>query len=121
MAICDGVVSIARPLKTLAVDGTEMKQILGILSEEKVDEIIVGYPRNQAGESTAQTALVEEFKDQLQEFTALPIIFQDESLTSVLAEERLVLQGKPYEKADIDMQAATLILQDYMELHRGRV
>lgn len=45
------------------------------------------------------------------------IVFQDESLTSVMAEQRLKDQGVAYEKADIDAQAATIILQDYIELH----
>ena len=121
VAVCDGIVTIARPLKTLEVDGTETKQILTIIGEENVDEIIIGYPRNQSGEPTAQTRYVEEYKKQLAKVTSLPIIFQDESLTSVLSEERLKSYGKPYEKADIDMQAAALILQDYMESSNGRI
>ncbi len=121
VAMCDGIVMIARPLKTVLVDGTEIKQILTILGEENVDEIIIGYPRNQSGEPTAQTRYVEEFKQQLAGVTLLPIIFQDESLTSVLSEERLKSYGKPYEKADIDMQAAAFILQDYMESNNGRI
>ena len=45
------------------------------------------------------------------------IVFQDESLTSVMAEDRLKASGKPYEKGDIDAMAATIILQDYLEIH----
>jgi putative holliday junction resolvase len=42
-------------------------------------------------------------------------MFQDESLTSVIAEQRLVATKKPYSKGDIDATAAALILQDYLE------
>ena len=45
----------------------------------------------------------------------VPYSFQDESLTSVMAETRLSADRKPYTKADIDAQAAVMILQDYLE------
>jgi RNase H-fold protein (predicted Holliday junction resolvase) len=43
--------------------------------------------------------------------------FQDESLTSVLAEQQLKSYGRPYTKGDIDARAAAIILQDYLERH----
>jgi RNase H-fold protein (predicted Holliday junction resolvase) len=43
------------------------------------------------------------------------IVFQDESLTSVMAEKRLESRGGLYSKGDIDSEAAAIILQDYME------
>ena len=46
------------------------------------------------------------------------IVFQDESLTSVMAENRLIAMKKPYTKGDIDAQAAAIILEDYMEMRR---
>ena len=49
----------------------------------------------------------------------LPIIFQDESVTSVIAEERLQSRKKAYTKADIDAEAAAIILQDYLEAPHG--
>jgi putative transcription antitermination factor YqgF len=61
---------------------------------------------------------VEEFAQKLSELDA-EIAFQDESLTSVLAEERLKKHGRPYSKGDIDAQAAAIILQDYLEERYG--
>ncbi len=115
VAASDGVVRIARPLTTITVDGTECDRILSIIKEEKATMIVVGYPRNQSGEPTGQTAFVESFAAGLAKLTAVPVVFQDESLTSVLAEERLKSYGKPYTKEAVDAQAATLILQDYVE------
>ncbi|HEX7484160.1 MAG TPA: Holliday junction resolvase RuvX [Candidatus Saccharimonadales bacterium] len=114
VAVGDSGVRIAVPFSTVDVDGTEIAQIARIVIEEKAETIIVGYPRNQSGEATAQTAYVEKFSEQLTDI-APSIIFQDESLTSVLAEQRLQSYKKPYSKGDIDALAAAMILQDYME------
>lgn len=121
VATTDGVVRIARPLTTLSVDGTEGEQLRRIVEQENIEAIIVGYPRNQSGDPTQQTATVETVKNRLESHIKVPFIFQDESLTSVLAEEKLKAAGKPYEKADIDMLAAALILQDYLETNNGRI
>lgn len=114
VAVGDSGVRIAVPFTTIEVDGTEIEQIARIVIDEKADTIVVGYPRNQSGEATAQTAYVEKFSEQLTDITP-SLVFQDESLTSVLAEQRLQSYKKPYTKGDIDALAATMILQDYME------
>lgn len=115
VAVSDGIVQIARPLETILVDGVELDRIMAIIDEEKVAEVVIGYPRNQSGEPTQQTGFVEAFKERLEEIVHIPVMFQDESLTSVLAEEKLKSYGKPYEKGDVDKLAAALILQDYLE------
>ena len=114
VALGDDGVRIAFPFDTVDVDGKEVERIIKILLDQNIDMVIIGYPRNQSGEATAQTAFVEAFAERLKE-VAPPNVFQDESLTSVLAEQRLKSYGKPYTKADIDAQAAALILQDYLE------
>ena len=118
VAKADTGVRIAFPLTTLEVDGNEVDGIARLVRDENATTLVVGYPRNQQGEATAQTAFVEAFTQKLSRLT-VPIVFQDESLTSVIAEQRLVAQKKPYSKADIDAYAATLILQDYLEQHHG--
>jgi putative Holliday junction resolvase len=114
VAVGDSGVRIAVPVTTIEVDGTELSAIESIIKSEHAEVVIVGYPRNQSGEATAQTMYVERFVAQLAPF-ASEIIFQDESLTSVLAEQRLQSYKKPYTKADIDAQAATILLQDFLE------
>lgn len=118
VAVADLGVRIAVPFDTVLVDGDEVKNIAEIVLKEGADTIVIGYPRNQLGESTAQTSYVESFAKQLEEIVKT-IVFQDESLTSVQAEERLVAHKKPFTKADIDAQAAAIILQDYLEAHQG--
>ena len=118
-ALADTAVRIAVPYDTIIVDGTELEQIAKLIGLESVDIVVIGYPRNQSGEATAQTAYAEAFAEKL-EGIGPKIVFQDESLTSVMAEDRLKQMGKPYEKGDIDMMAASIILQDYLEQY-GRV
>lgn len=118
VSVADLAVRIAIPLTTVLVDGAEIEAIAKIIDDERADTLVVGYPRNQSGEPTTQTDYVEKFAVHLEPLAAT-IVYQDESLTSVIAEQRLKAQGKPYEKADIDAQAATIILQDYLESHRG--
>lgn len=115
VAVADTSVRIAVPFVTLDVDGTELKEIALLAVREQADVIVVGYPRNQSGEPTAQTRYAENFAEQLKDIA--PVEFQDESLTSVMAEQQLKALGKPYNKGEIDARAAAIILQDYLEIH----
>jgi len=115
VAVADDMVKIAIAYETVETDGNEIKAIAEIVLRQGAQTIVVGYPRNQSGEATAQTAYVETFAKQLEDIGT--VVFQDESLTSVIAEQRLEATKKPYTKGDIDAMAAALILQDYLETH----
>lgn len=116
IAVADTSVRIAVPFDTIEVDGKEIESILTIMTTEDADTLVIGYPRNQSGDRTAQTQYVEAFAEKLRG-TVQTIEFQDESLTSVLAEQQLKAHNRPYKKGDIDAQAAALILTDYLESH----
>lgn len=120
VALADTSIAIAIPYDTLDVDGTEVEQIVRLVQDESISTIVVGYPRNQSGDVTAQTAYVESFVEKLPELD-VELVYQDESLTSVHAEERLKSQKVPYTKGDIDKIAASIILQDYLEQNHGRI
>lgn len=117
VAFADDQIPIATPLKTIEVNGSEVQVIADIIKTKQVQVVVVGYPRNQTGDPTQQTGFAEEFASRIRDYAH--IVFQDESLTSVMAEESLKASGKPYEKSDIDALAATIILQDYLEQHNG--
>jgi putative Holliday junction resolvase len=114
VAVADTAVRIAIPNGVIPVDGKEIEEVARLVIQNGIATIVIGYPRNQSGEPTAQTTFVEAFADRLVDLDA-DIIFQDESLTSVMAEQRLQARGGRYEKGDIDSEAAAIILQDYME------
>lgn len=118
VAVADDSVRIAIPYTTIETDGNEIVAIANLIIQQKAELLVIGYPRNQQGEPTAQTDYVENFAKQLEKLGA-KIVFQDESLTSVIAEQRLIAQKKPYLKGDIDAHAASIILQDYLEANYG--
>lgn len=117
VAVGDTNVRIAVAYDTFETDGTEIQKIAELVIREEAKTIVVGYPRNQQGEATAQTAYVENFAKQLTDIASVE--YQDESLTSVMAEDRLKRTRRAYSKGDIDMQAAAIILQDYLEEKYG--
>lgn len=117
VAVAETSIRIAIPLLTINVDGTELQTIADIVASEEARTIVVGYPRNQQGETTAQSHYVEQFASQLTELAT--VVFQDESLTSVMAEDQLKQSKHPYTKGDIDARAAAIILQDYIEENYG--
>jgi putative Holliday junction resolvase len=100
----------------VTVDGSEVERIKELYGELQASALVLGYPRNQSGEPTAQTSFVEAFGDRLRD-AGFDYVFQDESLTSVLAEEYLSEENKPYTKGDIDARAAAIILEDYLRVH----
>ena len=119
VAVADTSVRIAVPFDTVDVNGGEIEAIAKIVITERADTIVVGYPRNQSGEPTAQTRYAEAFAERLGDIDAR-VVFQDESLTSVIAEQHLVVHKRPYTKGDIDAQAAAIILQDYLEANYAK-
>ncbi|RYC72913.1 Holliday junction resolvase RuvX [Candidatus Nanogingivalis gingivitcus] len=115
VAVANSSIKIAIPLTTIEVnDGDEILQINKIIVNEKINTIVAGLPRNMSGEETAQSVYTKEFLENFK-LSVNEIKFQDESLTSVQAENILKSYKKPYTKGDIDMQAAAIILQDYLE------
>ncbi len=114
LAMADSQIKIAVPFDWLENDDKIIEKITELVINHEIDEIIIGYPRNQAGEPTKQTQFVEDFANKLAEIDLdTEIKFQDESLTSVQAEQRLGNNLK--DKGQIDAEAASIILQDYLE------
>ncbi len=89
--------------------------LAAILKQHDITEVVIGLPRGLEGQETAQTKYVQDFAKEFASHFSLPIHWQDEALTSVQAENILGGSGKPYEKADVDAMAASLILSDYLE------
>ena len=110
----DTIVRIASPLDALDMADGVVANIAKLIQSTGASTLVLGLPRNQSGAETAQTQYVRDFAHRLNALKAL-VVFQDESLTSVMAEQRLEARGKKYCKADIDSEAAAIILTDYLE------
>ena len=118
LAISDKMNMIASPYKTLTFKNELdlLDQLRLIIVDFKVKSIVLGLPLNMKGEDSAQTKKVREFKSVLSIFN-LPIIFEDERLSSVSAKRSLVMQDikTGHNKSEIDKRAAAIILQQFLD------
>ena len=114
LALASSVARLAMPYKTLANTEASLAELQRICQDEHVKQLVIGLPRNLHGDDTGQTAAIRQYGAQLESHLKLPIVWQDEAVTSVQAEAELKRRGKPYRKEDIDALAATYILEDYL-------
>ena len=116
VAVADSNVKIAVPKTTVTVNnGLEFTEIARIARANNTDWFVIGLPRNNHGQETAQSDYVREFAKELKmAIPGIKVRFQDETLTSVEAESRLKQRKRNYQKAEIDAEAATIILEDFI-------
>lgn len=112
VARADTVARIAEPLVTLSNDEFFESHLSKIINDKEVGLLVIGLPRGLDGQDTKQTKYVRRFCQKMK--IKIAVHFQDEALTSVKAKERLTKQGKSYTKMDVDAQAASIILEDYL-------
>lgn len=116
IAKADSNTKIAIPIGFIEVNGREWEEISHLAKTNHTNLFVLGLPRNNQGEETRQSLYVRKFaKSLIEKIPGARIRFQDESLTSVIAEDRLKKSKKRYQKGDIDAEAATIILQDFIE------
>lgn len=120
VARADTATRIAIPDSVVMVNGHEFNEIAQIARQQGTSFFVIGLPRSNSGNETAQSTYVRNFAKVLaQSIPGARIRFQDESLTSVEAEKRLRARKKAYEKGEIDAEAASIILQDFIEGFSG--
>jgi putative Holliday junction resolvase len=100
-------------------------KIKNLTSNEKITEIILGYPLNLKGEKTKQTLEVESFEEKLKghlknpPFDHVRILRWDERFSSKMAADSMLESGmkkkKRRYKANIDIISAALLLQSYLD------
>jgi len=116
VAKADSNTRIAVPVGFLNVDGSEWQRIARIASLNNTELFVLGLPRSNEGSETQQSLYVRNFaKTLIEKIPGAKVRLQDESFTSVEAEERLKSRKRSYEKGEIDAEAAAIILQDFLE------
>ena len=127
LAISDATRTLARPLETIAVasdrDAVDrvVARITALASEDDgVETVVVGLPRRLDGTPTDATPRVAAFVAALRARITVPIVTEDERLTSVEAERRLSARDRDWKtrKQKIDAVAAAIFLQDYLDRSR---
>jgi putative Holliday junction resolvase len=114
-------IRIATPLTTLSESPDLARKVVALVQQENATALVIGLPRNLQSEDTEQTKYVEAQVSDIRKLTDIPVYFMDEALTSVQAEKELAARKKPYTKEDVDMLAATYILEDYLRTHTKEV
>ena len=116
VARADAATKIAIPDGFINVNGQEISEIQRKLRLYNSNILVMGMPRSNNGNQTAQSEFVKQFARQVAAtIPGLKIYFQDESLTSVEAERRLKARKNNYQKGEIDAESASIILQDFIE------
>jgi putative Holliday junction resolvase len=118
IAVTDPLQIIATGL--LTIDSKELIPFLKkYLSEETVELIIIGLPKNWDESDTHGTPLVQAAIKKIQKyFPATPLKTVDERYTSKMAKDAMLEMGMKKKdrrvKSNVDVIAATIILQEYM-------
>lgn len=97
-----------------------LARIEELIVEYGVTKIVLGLPKNMDDTEGERVRLSMEFKEMLERRTGLPVDMWDERLTTVEAHEIMTEAGIKGEdrKEYVDMIAAQLILEGYMEYHK---
>ena len=114
IAVSDSGV-VATPHSVMRNEGDVVAKLATLAAELGAESFVVGIPR-QAHASKSERKY-RDFAEALRQKTCKPVVLWDESLSTVEASERLRATGRSRRDAqkDIDMHAAAVILQSYLD------
>ena len=111
---------VATPLPALpAADaGQRWAALAAVVRQRRVTDLVVGHPLNMDDTPGFKAKEVEAFAERLRKELGLPVHLIDERLTSYEAESSIAKSKRREVRASgiIDSRAATLILQDFLNL-----
>ena len=109
---------IAKPYKTIVntSDDKLIEDFNTIINDKNIDKIVIGLPITMKNAFSKQTENVNKFINLLKKKINIKIVVVDERLSSIEAKRSLINQGikTGHNKKDIDMTAAALFLQSYL-------
>lgn len=126
LALSDLSGFLASPYQTIRFDEDDYEhaaeQLMVILEKEKVETIVLGLPKHMNGSLGISAQRSQDFKELLAEFTHLPVILEDERLSTVAAQKSMLMaeMNRQKRKTSIDQMAATMILQGYLDRQRNQ-
>ena len=125
LALSDATATLASPWRLLQRPPSEAETLRLMINEianlahddDGLEAVVVGWPRRLNGSPTGQTPIVEAFANALKAQIDVPVILQDERLSSHEAESRLATRESDWRKrkAKLVAAAAAVILQDYLD------
>lgn len=127
VAISDPLLITAQGVEIIRrKDENKLRQTLArieeLITEYEVGEIVLGLPKHMNNDVGVRAELSLEFKEKLERRTGLPVVMHDERLTTVVADKTMMEAGVRREdrKDYVDMIAATLILQNYLDMRSNK-
>lgn len=119
IAVSDSGV-VATPHSVVKNEGDVIAKLATLARDVGAETIVVGLPR-RAHESAAERKF-RDFAERLRQTTCKEVVLWDETLSTAEAAAQLRDRGVGRREAqrDIDMHAATVILQSYLDARAGR-
>ena len=122
VAISDEMGWTAQGIETIRRDTLEkdMIRLEALVSEYKVEEVVVGFPKNMNGTVGPRGEQCKSFASFLEEKWSMPVHLWDERLTTMAAQKMLITAdvSRKKRKQVIDKMAAVLILQGYLDFRK---
>ena len=120
IAVSDLLGMIANGVETIkrTTEERDYARIAELIKEHEVDTLVVGYPKNMNGTIGERAQACEAMDQRLGElFPSCKVVLWDERLSTVAAEKVLVDADmrRKKRKQVIDMMAAVVILQNYLD------
>lgn len=95
----------------------DIKYITQLAHSNDVELIVIGMPYSMDGTTNARTEITKKFGEELENFSKIPVDYEDERLSSFEAEEILREKKIPPKerKKHLDMISAAIILDSYLK------
>ena len=125
LSLSDTTYTIASTLKTIRFNESNYEFLLNeleeIINEYNISKIILGYPKNMNNTIGERCETTLKFKDMLESKYNIPVILQDERLSTVEATNYMLQAdiSRKKRKKKVDALAANIILQTYLDKERG--
>lgn len=120
LATSDKLGIISSPYKTLRYNDVDelVMDVLDIIEKEKIEVLVLGYPKNMNNTLGSAVERTNVFKEKLESKTDLEIHLIDERLSTVEAENYLINEDMRRDKRKkiIDSVAASIILDTYLRM-----
>jgi len=93
-----------------------INRVKELLQKEKINKVVLGYPKNMNGTIGERGKISENFAKKLTNSTNIEVILWDERMTTMEAEKILINANMSRQKRKqiIDKMAAVVILQSYL-------
>ena len=118
VAISDSERHLAVPMGTVHTGApADLKAIANLVREHEVTLVVVGHPLRMSGAPGTRARHTEEFVDALRHALPVPVVLQDERLSTVEADRALrdAGAGGRDRRRAVDRSAAAVILQSYLD------